>query len=211
MALDSLLKPVKFVDEQILRQYTKITKKWEDKGHSRYTLSNMINIPSLILTGGLGDPYNMGFFHGWNLVSDNITKPYGRDFNVQESSSRVEDGDPIIKMTDRVTRLPLMIAGVGFTGLGLYEIVSGFWNRDNQNLSEGLVHLSHGLPFIGIASSQYVKDANPKLLDKKPFWKKAYDWAKEKVGSLAPQPSPQPVPVQAYSTLDSYIQAQPLK
>ena len=78
-------------------------------------------------------------------------------------------------------------------------------------LGESYETLLQGLGMISVSSSMFLKDKNPKLLQKDPFWKKAYNWAKDKVGSLAPQPIPQPVSVQAYSTLDSYVQAQPLK
>ena len=47
MKLESLLKPAKILDEQILRQYTKITKKWEDRGHSRYSLAHAFNLTSI--------------------------------------------------------------------------------------------------------------------------------------------------------------------
>lgn len=38
MSLKSPLDAAKWMDEQVLRQHTKLTKKWEDRGHSRYTL-----------------------------------------------------------------------------------------------------------------------------------------------------------------------------
>ena len=205
MGLESVLKLVKFVDEQILRQYTKLTKKWEDKGHSRYTLSNMFNIPCTIFTlaNGIDDGF-IPFFQSNQFIVDNFTRGYGREFNASDSS--IAENFSLQKKIDRIARLPFFVTSLGFASVGLYEVVSGFYQGDNQSVSEGLNNIAHSVPFLGVASSQYVKDSNPKLLDKEPFWRKAYDWTKEKIGSLTPRPTPQPVPIQAYSTLDSYVQ-----
>ena len=204
MTLKDLLKPFKAVDEQILKQYSKLTKKWEDKGRGRYSLSNLFNIPSFIV--GLGG-YNTGWVHGWNFSNDNIVKAYGKDFNVQENSSKVEDGNPIIKAIDRATRMPLLITGIGFAGTGLYEVISGLYSGDNQCIPKGFDYLSTGISFIGGSSSQYVKDSNPKLLDKKPFWKTTYEKVRDKVKDLVPEqnPFPAPAPIGNYSTLEEYV------
>ncbi len=199
-----LPKPFSILDEEILREHSKITKKWEDKGFSRYSLSNLINVSSSIIKIMSGNPYPISFFFGWNLAADNFTKPYGEDFNVQESSSRVERGNPIIKKFDRVTRLPLILTGIGMAGYGLCEIVSGLYNNENQNISDGLTHISYGMPFIGAASCQYVKDADPKLLDKDSLFKRAYNGLKEKLS--LPQIEPARAPATNYSTIDDRLE-----
>src|SRR3989344_1061342 len=43
MSLESLLKPIQWADEQVLRYYTKKTEAWEEKGRSRYTLAQIYN------------------------------------------------------------------------------------------------------------------------------------------------------------------------
>lgn len=205
MPLESLLKPVGWTDEQVLRQYTKLTKKWEAKGRSRYALSNWVNIPCLMfnLANGVDDTF-ISAFQGHNLGSDTVTKPYGEDFTVSSTKAK-KNNLPVF--VDRLTRLPLLVTGMGLTGFGLYEVITGFYNKDNQTLSEGITKIKHGVPFLGVASSQYIKDADPKLLEKEPFWQKVYSWAKEKVSSLAPQPLPQPAEANNYSTLDDYVGA----
>jgi len=51
MKLETLAKPFIVVDGWILRQYTKPVKKWEDKGHSKYSLALMSDaIASTFLT-----------------------------------------------------------------------------------------------------------------------------------------------------------------
>ena len=65
--------------------------------------------------------------------------------------------------------------------------------------SEDYFCLTYGLGLISLSSSMYIKEMDPKLLDKAPFWKTAYNWAKEKISSLAPQPAP------TYSALEDYL------
>lgn len=204
MSLESLLKPAKWVDEQVLRQYTKLTTRWEKKDRSRYLLSNLINIPTLILTfsDGTNNPIT-AYFQGMHLAQDNITKPYGSEFNASDSAI-AKNSHPIVKL-DRIVRMPLFLTGFGFTSFGLYSIIVGWYNNDNFFLSDGITNLNLGVPFLSVASCCYIKDADPKLLDKQPFWKTAYQWAKEKVQSLAPEPVPQPVPLQSSATLEDYV------
>src|SRR3989344_6303914 len=47
--LNSYLAPVKWLDEQTLRQYSKVAKRWEDGGRNIYVLSSAIRFPSLML------------------------------------------------------------------------------------------------------------------------------------------------------------------
>ncbi len=198
MTLDEILKPAKWVDEQVLRQYTKIAKKWEDKGYSRYTLSNLINIPAffLPLLYGIVNPV-APYFHGVHLAQDNFIKPYDNEFNASNSAI-AKNSHPLVKL-DRITRMPLFLAGVGFTSFGLYSAIVGWYNNDNLTFSDGIINLKLGIPFLSSASCCYIKDADPKLLDKQPFWKAAYNWAKEKASSLVPKFVPQPVPSASFS------------
>ena len=61
-----------------------------------------------------------------------------------------------------------------------------------------------GLGALSQASSIYLKDRDPKLLEKKPFLKRAYESLKEKIADYMPQPAPVPVPVEAHS-LEDYV------
>ena len=54
MNLESLLKPFKIAYEQVLRQYTKLTKKWEDfTGKDKYSLSLISDLLSCVTGPGL--------------------------------------------------------------------------------------------------------------------------------------------------------------
>ena len=53
---------------------------------------------------------------------------------------------------------------------------------------------------LGLSSSLYIKSSDPRLLDKEPFWKTVYSWAKDKVVEyLQPAPEPTFVPIPARS------------
>ena len=59
-----------------------------------------------------------------------------------------------------------------------------------------------GIAFASLASSMYLKDSDPKLLQKRPFWEKVYEWLKEKTSLIVPSPQP----VHAYSPLETSLE-----
>lgn len=217
MSLDTLLKPVQFVDEQILRGYSRIAKKWEDKGRNIYTLSSIFGMPGELLFlfstdnifGKTVEQVAYWGAYAWDI-------PYnfkGITVGIKDSVSDDVAADPFIEVTkkiNRTTRLPTLISGVGFAGKAFYDISRYYFTGEPLDNATGNA-LMLGLGLLGIASSQYLKDRNPKLLEKDSVWKTIYNWTREKINSLVPEPIPQPVPVQAYSTLDSYVQAWLLK
>ncbi len=82
--------------------------------------------------------------------------------------------------------------------------------------SEDSFLITLGLSNLGMASSMYLKDRDPKLLDKQPAWRKALESARERVGELSdrvkegiqdwiPQPQPIPIPIR-YQTLEDYTE-----
>jgi len=208
MDLESKLKAVKkytwdIPDQYALRQYTKLTKKWEDKGRSRYSLANLFIIGTLpfCFVSGISK-YGFVGLYGWEFSSNNITKPYGSDENLRESVDVVQK-NPFITRVDRTLRLPLSLIGLGFLGKAAYEVVSNLITGDGSNLNEVVNDVNLALPFLGISSSMYIKDADPKLLDKQPFWKSGYNWLLIKADNYLSQPTPKPVPIQQFSTLEN--------
>jgi len=197
--LETLAKPFKYVDGQILRQYSKLTKKWEDRGHSRYSLSMIPSIiggsivislsslsnPLVALLGGLdlGKNY-VGFFFG-----ESAERGY------EQNEERIQINNPIgyaITKLHRMARTPMFLTGAFFTGKGILDFYDYFVNRNDVSLMEGFKNLSFGVSNLGFSSSMYIRDSDPKLLDKAPFWKTAYDWATDKIKPLVPQPQPIP-------------------
>ena len=204
-----------WLDEQVLRQYTKLAKRWEDKGGNIYHLSSALGLPAkaLIITGG--DNFFGGYAGlGIDFLLYNWDWAYNFDglmghIKEQDTTDSTISLDPHIefyKKVNRRVRLPTLLSGIGLVGKSAYDFVNYFANGvpfDNSSLGS----FTLGLGLLSIASSQYLKDRNPKLLDKQPVWRNAYDWIKNKIGSLTPQHVPLPVPVQTYSNLENYVQS----
>jgi len=195
MALELLLKPLKIVDEGIQKRYTKLGKKWEDQGHSRYSIAMPLTAYAAI-TGsivGLYSDLTFGFFI-WDMWSNLTKRPYGTG---EEGLSDVIDRCPVqevFKKVDRTVRLPLFIAGLGYMSKALYGVADSMISGDNSGFVNFASDFTVGSSLFAMASSLYIKDIEPKLLDKEPFLKKAYNWVKDKVISSVPQPLPEPVP-----------------
>lgn len=200
MSLDSLLKPVEWIDEFLLKQYTKLAKRWEDNGKDIYSLSSRIGIPSFyaaISLGGLIPGTEAGCWlsiavympdHIFNIAVHEY--PSLRD-DVAADTVSVNLFTHFCKTVNRYMRLPTFMVGSIWSVKAGYDLFNEIANdiSVNYNPEAGLIM---GLGLLGIASSQYLKDRDPKLLDKEPFWKTAYDWIREKVNSLVPEPVPQP-------------------
>lgn len=221
MKLESLLKPVKFVDEQILRQYTKLTNKWEDKGHSKYGLANIANYSSLV-PSMVSTAINLSFNPQFSEeVSRSFSPPnlyevllvvatplmiYTHDFllnaYLSEKNEGLEEGSLALdrfefysRKFQNAVRLPLFSLATLSLGVGINEII------ETGEIVRNLGGLAVTAGFLyPLASSMYIKDSDPKLLDKAPFWKSASDWVKEKAKSLNPLPQPIPETQSAYST-----------
>ncbi|MDP3734722.1 MAG: hypothetical protein Q8R37_05830 [Nanoarchaeota archaeon] len=210
MSLDDLLAPVKWADEQVLRQYTKLTQTWEKKGRSKYSLAHILNGSSIVCFGFTNEFYSEDIPNLFLLVGPWQGYDFARGLIESSFKKDVTDG-PIAKDTiDFIidiykaftvpTRFPALTAGITLLGKGIVELIDYIKNKNTASLSDSLFSLSLGYSFFGTASSIYIKDSNPKLLDKAPFWKNAIDYVKEKVMS-----APQPVPVQDYTPIPKNI------
>ncbi len=212
MSLDDLLKPAKWADEQILRQYTKIGKKFHlDSGRKRYlvglglwlTHAALCSATGYQLFGAAEQPIRISLNvldFGYNL---NGATGLIRD----ETASETKTIDPIkylYQTFNSIERLPAFVAGVGLVGKYGIDLFNYVINGEPVD-SNSYNCLGYGFGLLSLASSMYIKEIDPKLLNKAPFWKTAYNWAKEKVSSLTPQPLPQPAPLQSSTTLENYV------
>jgi len=213
MALESLLKQIKLVDEGIQRPYTRLGKKWEDKGHSRYSIAIPLTAYSIIMGPILGWSMNqfrfLGLSQGWDITFSLFKLPYGTKDCVSSDVKAINHFE-FLKKVDRTVRLPLFVVGVGYMCKGIYGVVNSIVNGDNSELGSCVSDIGTGSSLFAMASSLYIKDIEPKLLEKQPSWKKAFNWAKERLSSLVPEhvPTLKPVPVQSYATLDDYVLTQ---
>ncbi len=176
------------MDEQVLRQYSNIGQRLEDKGIK----------PEYV---GLGATA----FMGYSLTAAAIFEAFAcldkiRNGNNVASGAIIQNlKTKIFTSWGRTVRFPTFGLAVGLFATGMYNLISGLINKDNSSLAEAAPWLFYSLGTIGIPSSMYLRDRDPKLLDKQSIWKTVIGWAKNKV---APQPLPEPV---ASRTIDDYV------
>ncbi len=213
MSLEKLLKPAKWLDEQVLRQYTKVAKKLKlDKGNRRYLAACPVWLSGLLLCAlaedklfGTTIPLRLGinifdFGHNFEGATDQI------DNETQNPQLSIDPKTFIYKKLNSSTRLPVFTAGLGFTGTFLVDLYQKLKHGEPID-PKSYDQLQYGLGLIALASSMYIKETDPKLLQKDSAWKTAYNRVKEKVDSLAPQPIPQPTYSTTYATIDSIVDA----
>ncbi len=213
MALDDLVKdflaPVKWVDEQIERQYAKVRKSIDDKGINVYLVATFMNI-SVLFTYPMIKTIPVGFAAGTYAGMDMNRNIVGlfkikRDNVTDGKSVAVYKDDNIFGKITNSLRLPVFLTGVGFMSTGIYQSIDGYLlSKDSQNAGEGMKNMFTGLGWLCQASSVYLKNSDPKLLQKDPFWKTAYNWAKEKLSEFVPQPTPVPIPIKKSVIFEYY-------
>ena len=205
MSLEILLKPFKLADEEILAKYSRITKWWEDKGHSVYSLTTPIGLTALIsssygLTPLLGKNLdNALYFLIFNCDNTiNLVGLTGRINREQIVSDAITHYEPLylfFRNLTRIARLPTIAAGSALLVKSGYDLADYVANGTPSSGSQFFIDFNGALGLIGWASSMYLKDGDPKLLDKEPLWKRAYEKFKEFVSyNPAPQPIPIPIP-----------------
>ena len=213
MGLESLLEPVKLADEQLLRQYTKVSKKFNlYEGRKKYFVGMGLWIAQTFMCSAAGDQLiGDAEFPARMLLTipDGTCNLYGVVFGIEdESTSETISIDPLTNLYRKfnsVVRLPTFTAGVGLVGKFGADLFNYLTNGEPID-SNSYNCMIYGIGLLSLASSMYIKGTDPKLLDKEPVWKRAYEWVREKINFLVPQPVPQPIPFQAHSTLDNYVQ-----
>jgi len=205
MKLKNIFELPEKMDEDIRRWYSKKTKKWEDKGHSKYSLSGIFDTASYISYISIpSSPYipfvgfAVGLSMGSSLGSLIVSKMLGYT-GIEHRGMKNDNGKQIIgnyplywayKLGEFI-RAPELIAGAGFFGKGLFDLGSYLVNNDSSSLSEGVNNLAWGTSMVSSASAWYIRDSDPKILDRKPNWKLGL----EKIMGGISRPVPQPVPV----------------
>jgi hypothetical protein len=196
-----------WLDDQVRREYTKLVQRNERDGVSRYKLADMYGWQSFwsgyisYLFGGAVLPPPMYFSYGTGFASldatdaiRNCTEPQLGSDIAGDDAAMVPPNIDLFRKVAYTTRLGLLVAGAGLVGKSLVDICDYVIAGDMHALLEAGFCLSSGTAFITLASSMYVKDADPKLLEKDPAWKQAYGWLRSRVQSLLPAPSPIPAP-----------------
>ncbi|MEK6830043.1 MAG: hypothetical protein AABY15_08050 [Nanoarchaeota archaeon] len=194
------------LDETILKQYTKLTKKWEEKGRSRYGLSAMFGFPGAVF--GIFSVNNPLYpiFLGLNNSLDIVGLMSGNHDGTEENGERriIQDSSAYYanKFLNKA-RLPLFGLGVYLVGKSGFELYDYLANSSNVNLENIRENTLNGLSFLLSSSSIYIRNSNPKILEKAPMWKKAYESLKEKI--LSPKPLTEPAPVIVNRSLEGRL------
>ncbi len=216
MTLESLLKPAKWVDKNVQKHFTKLGKRIPEKHLYKITISAQMG--GFIGTATLG-LYYIGLSPLISSVVSGLMLNYPDfSYNWEGLEGRIQkdsDGEtisinPMQNFNDRYNkaiRLPVFLTGVGFLGKVVYDVANYFMNGEPLT-SDTAMNATTGFGFFSLASSMYLKDQDPKSLERKPsrvkeVFKELYEKAKGLIPS--PNPTPQPVPVQAYSTFDNYF------
>ncbi len=190
-----MVNSAEWIDEQVLREYSKITKKWECKGKSRYTLAN-----AFALTSWFSGIYNAVFFNYLTTntavligiangtdIGRNVAEPLlGRK---EETDSTIAEPHLVLyhyKQFADIARFPLLIGGMILMIKSASEFYDYFTNKNPESLNFALYDSSLGYNFFATATSMYIKESNPKLIDKDPAWKQGCEFLKGKIGGLLP-------------------------
>ena len=206
--LRNLLELPTKIDEDIHRGYSRLTRKWEDKGKSRYALSGIFDVCSVItgvnyFLGVTKDPVNIvkGFLYGLNMGGGLGASSTGLLFEKLTGCKMVVNhllDNPILYCVNKfgkTIRAPELVLGVSLIGKGLYDVYNSLANQDTSSLSEGLSNLTLGTSLASNASAWYVRDSDPEVLDKKPNWKAGLEKLMEYISPVQTEPSSIKIPV----------------
>ncbi len=206
--LETLIKPVKWLDESVLlRQYTKLGQRMNiQEGDNKALIAGTLWIfgylPTMLVnafTGGVTQRVlnatsfvTLGANDG--LYNGELARGEIKDEEVSDSTSQIIDPQRYFHSKyNSYVRLPTFLIGLGLVGKFGFDVINSIKNKTPMG-SESYHYLIAGLGHLSLASSMYLKETNPKLLDKAPFWKRLYESLKEKISSLVPSPIPAPSP-----------------
>lgn len=174
MSLDVLLKPVGWLDSKVQNQFTIIGMRIPEK--HLYKITTALNMVSKLGT------VHWGIYLGINPIVSVVISGFfldGADFSynfnglmgrIRTKSGETTAIDPEVYIQaayNRVVRLPAFLIGTGFLERVVYDVMNHFSNNEPMPQNTPNYVLS-GVGFILCAASMYLKDQNPKALEKKP-------------------------------------------
>jgi hypothetical protein len=205
MKFKELFEPVEKLDRYILRQYSKFVNELEKKGKNRYDLAKIANplitISTIITAATLahyGDKSNLiidfpalALFMGMD-ISDNFHN--SKRMKITDGSTTSD-----VPLYSRRLRFPVALTSAIYGIKGTTELVNYFKTCDGLYMMKSLEDFMTSAHLFALSSSMYIKDTNPKLLDKShslvEYLKRAGSKVKELV---SPNPIPNPSPIQYY-------------
>lgn len=176
MSLESLLKPLQWADEQVLKYYTKKTEAWEEKGRSKYSLAHLYNLSgtavnlAFMLQGDLYFGIGAGLLALQSLdFARNYVKERYEPATTDDAVAKPPTSYEVTKKVSSLARLPMLVMGMGLMIKGIAYFVDYAQNKNPESVTNALYMCSFGYALIGTASSMYIKDSDPRLLGKKPL------------------------------------------
>ncbi|HLC55748.1 MAG TPA: hypothetical protein VJJ23_00750 [Candidatus Nanoarchaeia archaeon] len=217
MTLDEILKPVKFIDEQITtiwynkigkkipeEKLEKISDKIEQTSFSNFMVGYLFHdIPIIIANSSNPHPWYFicvpsGQAIGYALLFGSVL---GISKGLREENLRNDSNIDIqnisfdrVRKISRAVRFPTLALGMYELGKSAIDLGDNILNKKPLNY-ESLSSLFLGTAYLGAALLHYMNDRDPKIKDKKPFYETLFEKVKDRLDSLVP--SPLPVPVKA--------------
>ena len=108
------------------------------------------------------------------VVHDILDTNYGRLYRRRYKSDALSEDKFLYysRSIQRIARLPWLAYGL----YCLYVLTERVLHKGLHFNAVDYLILINGLLVVSLASSMYLKDSDPKLLDKQPMWKKASDF-----------------------------------
>ncbi len=188
MGLEDILAPAKWLDEQILAQYTRAAVELEERNLNKYGVAAGLTCGGFVAVALIyqftephleTEPFRpeyllggvFGGIDGLLWGHDILYSVYKMQHKVlQVLGDLAEDAfDYYSRKVQRVARFPVLATGIFFLSSGGYSLYE-------KGVSYELL-LTSGVVFglATLASSMYLKDSNPTLLERKPILERAYD------------------------------------
>jgi len=202
-SLERLAKAYNKIDETILKQYTKLTSPLEKtigkKG--KYLLSTILGLSSIysIFQSSILLPESTtNLFVSGALSIETIkrssTECVKKDEDITDSTITANSAAYVSKKISKIMRTPLLGVGLFNLCVGAIEFSDYVTNGNSESLNNGTGHLYAGYSFASLASSMYINDSNPKLLEKEPqkvdALERFYQRIKKSLTILKPIPVP---------------------
>ncbi len=215
MTLDEILKPVKFVDEQITtilynkigrkiseEKLEKISDKIQQTSFFNFMVGYLLHeIPIIIADSS--SPHPWYFLRipsaqaiGYALLFGSVL---GISKGLREENLRNDSNTNVqnisfdrVRKISRAVRFPTLALGMYELGKSAIDLGDMVFNKNSMNY-ESLSSLFFGTAYLGAALLHYMNDKDPKIKDKKPFYETLFGKIKDKLNSLVPNPLPVPV------------------
>lgn len=174
MSLESLLRPIQWADEQVLRYYTKKTEAWEEQGRSKYSLAQVCNVAAVC--ANIFYLTVLGNYAGLPLLglqssefARNIKEPKYKPEATTGEKTALPASLQAARDIASYLRFPLFASGAALLLKGIIDMMTFAATKESEPLANALENLSLGYAMLGTASSMYIKESDLKLLERKPL------------------------------------------